>query len=157
MTTRHGLLPVLETVARLFDLYRQFYEMPADAGRARAFLEARMQRSESVILVAEDGGERILGFCQLYPSFCSLLAEPILVLNDLFVHPSGRRTGAGKALMLAAERYAQDSGAARMDLQTAESNRAAQALYESLGWTRDTVFRVYSKLVGRRSPDAIRP
>jgi ribosomal protein S18 acetylase RimI-like enzyme len=36
----------------------------------------------------------------------------------------------------------------RMDLTTAHTNTAAQALYESLGWTQDTVFRAYSKRVG---------
>jgi ribosomal protein S18 acetylase RimI-like enzyme len=149
ITTRRAGLADLDAVAALFDAYRQFYEMPADADRARAYIEARMKKGESVILVAEDEARTIVGFCQLYPSFCSVLAEPILVLYDLFVDPAARRSGAGRALMLAAERHGRDSGAARMDLQTAESNRSAQALYESLGWTRDTVFRVYTKAVGR--------
>jgi ribosomal protein S18 acetylase RimI-like enzyme len=148
-TTRYAGLPDLDAVAALFDAYRQFYEMPADAARARAYIAARMQKKESVILVAENGagGGPITGFCQLYPSFCSVLAEPILTLYDLYVRPDARRSGAARALMLAAERHATEAGAARMDLQTAESNRPAQALYESLGWTRDTVFRVYTKAV----------
>jgi ribosomal protein S18 acetylase RimI-like enzyme len=149
ITTRRAGLADLDAVAPLFDAYRQFYEMPADAGRARAYIEARMRNDESVILVAEDEAGTMLGFCQLYPSFCSVLAEPILVLSDLFVSPTARRTGAGKALMLAAERHGRDSGVARMDLQTAESNRTAQALYESLGWERDIVFRVYTKSLDR--------
>ena len=146
-TTRYAGPADLAAVAALFDAYRQFYEMPPDAGRARAYIAERMQKKQSVILVAEDDAGAITGFCQLYPSFCSVLAEQILVLYDLFVRPDARRSGAAKALMLAAERHAIEAGAARMDLQTAESNRPAQALYESLGWTRDTVFRVYTKAV----------
>jgi ribosomal protein S18 acetylase RimI-like enzyme len=144
-TTRYADVPDLDAVAALFDAYRQFYEMPADAGRARAYIAERMRENDSIILVAEDEAGTITGFCQLYPSFCSVLAEPILTLYDLYVRPDARRSGAARALMLAAERHAIEAGAARMDLQTAESNRPAQALYESLGWRRDRVFRVYSK------------
>jgi ribosomal protein S18 acetylase RimI-like enzyme len=35
-----------------------------------------------------------------------------------------------------------------MDLTTARSNHAAQALYESLGWKRDDVFLAYSRSLG---------
>jgi ribosomal protein S18 acetylase RimI-like enzyme len=146
-TTRYAGPTDLDAVAELFDAYRQFYEMPPDAARAKAFIAERMEKRQSVILVTEGEAGAITGFCQLYPSFCSVLAEPILVLYDLFVRPDARRSGAAKALMLAAERHATEAGVARMDLQTAESNRPAQALYESLGWTRDTVFRVYTKAV----------
>jgi ribosomal protein S18 acetylase RimI-like enzyme len=146
-TTRYAVQSDLEAVAALFDAYRQFYEMPPDADRARAYISERMRNKESVILIAEDEGASITGFCQLYPTFCSVLAEPILTLYDLYVRPEARRSGAARALMLAAERHAIEAGAARMDLQTAESNRPAQALYESLGWTRDMVFRVYTKAV----------
>ena len=156
ITTRRAGLADLDAVAPLFDAYRQFYEMPPDAARALSYLEARIRHDESVILVAEDPLGAIIGFCQLYPSFCSVLAEPILVLYDLFVDPVARRSGAGRALMLAAERHGRESGVARMDLQTAESNRSAQALYESLGWTRDTVFRVYTKNLAAHAPDVIR-
>jgi len=34
-----------------------------------------------------------------------------------------------------------------MDLTTAHTNTTAQKLYESLGWTLDTVFRAYSKRI----------
>jgi ribosomal protein S18 acetylase RimI-like enzyme len=36
-------------------------------------------------------------------------------------------------------------GKVRMDLTTARSNHAAQALYESLGWVRDEVFLAYAR------------
>jgi ribosomal protein S18 acetylase RimI-like enzyme len=80
----------------------------------------------------------------MYPTFCSVAAAPILVLYDLFVTSAARRTGAGKALLLAAHAYAQQAGVVRMDLSTAKNNLAAQALYESLGWKKDTQFFTYS-------------
>ena len=76
-------------IAPLFDAYRQFYEQPADADAALAFITARLERGESVILLARRPDGSALGFCQLYPSFCSVLAAPIYVLYDLFVVPEG--------------------------------------------------------------------
>ncbi|MBT9598956.1 MAG: GNAT family N-acetyltransferase, partial [Vitreoscilla sp.] len=84
------------------------------------------------------------GFCQLYPSFCSVEAAPVMVLYDLFVAPAARGQGLAGALMQAAEAHAREAGCARLDLSTAHDNLAAQALYESRGWLRDEVFRVYS-------------
>jgi ribosomal protein S18 acetylase RimI-like enzyme len=50
--------------------------------------------------------------------------------------------------MLAAEAHCRAHGVARMDLSTAYSNVQAQALYESLGWVRDTVYFVYNRSLG---------
>nr|WP_295770295.1 GNAT family N-acetyltransferase [Rhodoferax sp.] len=145
ISTRLAHVDDLPQVAALFDAYRQFYEQPADLAKAESFLSDRMHKGESSILVAESGSADILGFCQLYPSFCSVIAAPIAVLYDLFVAPSFRKSGAGRALMLAAEQHARQHGCARMDLTTAKTNVSAQTLYASLGWQRDEVFYAYSK------------
>jgi ribosomal protein S18 acetylase RimI-like enzyme len=84
---------------------------------------------------------------QLYPSFCSVEAKPTYMLYDLFVSPQARRSGAGKVLLQAAEKLAAARGKARMDLNTAKTNKPAQAAYESLGWVRDEEFYAYSKSV----------
>jgi ribosomal protein S18 acetylase RimI-like enzyme len=134
----------LERVAQLFDQYRQFYQQPADPLVARRFITQRFERGESAILVAERDVVGIIGFCQMYPSFCSVAAAPILVLYDLFVAPPARRGGVARALLQAAAQHARDCGVMRMELATARSNAAAQRLYESLGWTRDDVFLHYT-------------
>ena len=146
-TTREAGPNDAAAVAVLFDLYRQFYEQPADLPLAERFIQERMTRQESVILVAESPAAGLQGFCQLYPSFCSVEAQPIYVLYDLFVHPSARRSGAGRMLLQAAEARAAADGKVRMDLTTAKTNLKAQALYASLGWVRDEVFYTYSRRV----------
>ena len=146
LTTRIATASDLPAVASLFDGYRQFYEQAPDLALATAFIHDRITRNESVILVAQERGV-IVGFCQLYPSFCSVEAKPIYTLYDLFVAPAARKLGAGRALLLAAEQHAVHNGFARMDLTTAKTNMPAQALYESLGWHRDEVFYAYSKTV----------
>lgn len=145
--TRIATFQDLEPVAALFDAYRQFYEQAPDLALARQFVADRIQHQESVILVAETDERQILGFCQLYPSFCSVLARPIYVLYDLYVAVQGRKAGVGRALLLAAHAQALHSGKARMDLTTAKTNGPAQSLYESLGWVRDEVFYTYNKTV----------
>ncbi len=145
ISTRLATMRDLDSVASLFDAYRQFYEQPPDLPRARKFIQERIAREESVVYVAETDTGNIVAFTQLYPTFCSVRAAHTYVLYDLFVSPAARRTGAGKALMLAAEAHAAKAGAARMELSTARNNTAAQSLYESLGWVRDEAFYVYGK------------
>lgn len=147
MQTRLATTSDLEVVASLFDAYRQFYAQAPDLALATRFIRERMENRESVILLASNAAQQVVGFCQLYPSFCSVEAKPIYALYDLFVVPEARRTGAGRVLLLAAEQLAREHGKARMDLTTAKTNVAAQTAYESLGWVRDDVFYAYSKVV----------
>lgn len=145
--TRLANLADLETVAPLFDAYRQFYDQAPDLAGACRFLNERLINNESMVLLAEEAAGQAVGFCQLYPSFCSVEAAAIYTLYDLFVSPHARRGGVGRALLLAAEAQAVASGKVRMDLTTARHNQAAQSVYASLGWVRDEVFWTYSKRV----------
>jgi ribosomal protein S18 acetylase RimI-like enzyme len=142
---RHANTDDLEALAVLFDQYRQFYEQMPNVVLAKNFIAERLNNKDSVIFVAENEAKNLVGFCQIYPSFCSVAAAKIGVLYDLFVDASARKTGAGRALMLAAHEYAAKNGMARLDLSTAKNNLTAQALYESLGWVRDEVFYTYNK------------
>lgn len=143
--TREAILADLPRVAELFDLYRQFYKQSPNMVLALDFIARRFNKNESIILVAEDEMEGILGFCQLYPTFCSVEASPIYSLSDLFVLPVARKQGAGRQLLVAAEAKALAEGKVRLDLTTAKTNFPAQSLYESLGWQRDDIFYAYNK------------
>jgi ribosomal protein S18 acetylase RimI-like enzyme len=149
LSTRLATPDDVTAIARLFDAYRRFYGKERDLPLAARFIRERIESAESILIVAENAQRQIVGFCQLYPSFCSVAAAPICVLYDLFVDPQSRQLGAGRALMLAAEAQAAQRGFVRMDLSTARTNLAAQALYESLGWVRDEAFFVYSRSVER--------
>ena len=129
----------VELIAPLFDSYRQFYDRAADAHLAHAFIRDRLKANESVIFLAEAGEEssrEAVGFVQLYPSFSSVAACRIWVLNDLFVVPTARRYGVGRALMEAARQHAIQTGARRLTLETTTENRTAWLLYEDLGYVR---------------------
>ena len=140
----------LDALAKLFDGYRVFYKQPSSPALARAFIEERLRRDESVVFIARDGGNReALGFTQLYPMFSSVSARRIWVLNDLFVAPAVRKRGVARALMDCARDFAREAGALRLILETAEDNHAAQALYESLGYIRESGERHYALELGK--------
>jgi len=125
----------LGEVARLFDLYRQFYECPPDSELATRFIKERLENSESDIFLAVDGNTGC-GFVQLYPSFCSVQAVRIYILYDLYVEADYRKSGWGESLMNRGTQWARENGAARLDLLTARTNTAGQHLYEKLGYKR---------------------
>jgi ribosomal protein S18 acetylase RimI-like enzyme len=134
-----------ERIAILFDSYRQFYDQTSDLRLAREFIHDRLNAGESVILIAESPTREALGFVQLYPCFSSVAARRIWVLNDLFVAPEARGSGVGRALMEGARRLALETGAKRLVLETLTGNRAAQSLYESLGYVcENEAARFYS-------------
>jgi GNAT superfamily N-acetyltransferase len=140
---RQAALHDLDRLVPLFDGYRVFYGKPSNPTVARDFLHNRISRSESLVLIAEDARGNTVGFAQLYPSFSSVRAAPILILNDLFVAQSARRGGVGAALLAAAADLGRVSGAARLKLSTAITNTAAQRLYDAMGWKRDDEFCEY--------------
>ena len=146
ISTRQASRDDVEAIAHLFDAYRQFYAQPPSIDVARGFIGHRLANNQSVIFVAEDSG-RMIGFCQLYPSFCSVQAAPIYTLYDLFVQESERKSGAGRQLITAAEAHARSTGAVRLDLTTAKDNLRAQSVYEALDWVRDDVFYTYQKAI----------
>ncbi|HKW25210.1 MAG TPA: GNAT family N-acetyltransferase [Terriglobales bacterium] len=132
----------VQRIAPLFDAYRQFYKQKADLAAAGAFIAQRLQRDESVIFLALNG-DKAVGFVQLYPCFSSTAMKRMWILNDLFVTPEARRSGAAKALMERARQWAVETNADSLWLETAVDNHPAQRLYESLAWKRDNDYYRY--------------
>lgn len=136
----------LADVARLFRGYLDFYDAPGDRGDAESFIRHRMERSESTILLARERGAAV-GFAQVYPTFSSVRRASVWILNDLFVHPDHRRSGAGRALLRAVADQAAAEGVVRVELSTDETNHEAQALYEAEGYVTGLPVRYYVKRI----------
>ena len=134
----------LDELARLFNLYRIFYEQKDDLDRAYDFIKARLVNQQSIVFVAEDDPDQLSGFVQLYPSFCSVSTIPILILYDLYVDQNHRGKGIGRLLMNQASKHAKDNGFKRLELSTAITNVIGQSLYESLNYQRDEDFYHYA-------------
>jgi ribosomal protein S18 acetylase RimI-like enzyme len=126
-------------VIDLFNKYRVFYNQPSNIDLARNFIQARLDKDESVIFVAtiKDKSAVIpIGFTQLYPKFSSGRAIKIWVLNDLYVEQEHRKQGIGESLINVALKYVKEDRASHVELSTAVDNYAAQSLYESIGFKR---------------------
>ena len=152
VAVRQATIFDLDVVVPLFDAYRQFYRRPSDLDLARRFLLERFQHNQSIIFLALRQDGSAVGFTQLFPSFSSVSAARIFILNDLYVRPEVRRKRVGALLLSAAASFGRAVGAVRLTLSTEVTNAAAQALYEAEGWTRQTDFYVYNLAVDAQKP-----
>jgi ribosomal protein S18 acetylase RimI-like enzyme len=129
--------------------YREFVR-PGDAGweeylQRIADIESRAART-TIFVAVED--ERILGTATLElagrvePEDDPSLAPDEAHIRMLGVHPDARRRGIALALMEACFERAREEGKDRMTLHTTHRMRAAQEMYERLGFCRlpDRVF-----------------
>ena len=124
---------LLELIKGYFAFYRTPF--PAESTMEALLDLIEQDPGRGVQLVAELGG-RLQGFASLYSCFDTLVADRILVMNDLFVDPSFRDHGVGAALFDASLAYATASGYARMDWVTAADNHDAQRFYDRHGGRR---------------------
>lgn len=133
----------LDQAAGLFNQYRIFYELPDDLASSCDFLKANLEGKRSRIFLVLDDQGTAQAFAQLYPALCSLAMKRFYWLYDLFVAPEARKSGYTRQLMNHLTTLLRAEGADRISLDTATSNKAAQALYESLGYVRESEFLTY--------------
>lgn len=98
------------------------------AERAGAFIED----GTLVFLLAGDGPDGLAQMRYLRTMWDSGLSA---YLEELYVVPALRGRGIGRALLESAMEAARAAGATHMDLNTGETDTAARALYESVGFT----------------------
>lgn len=139
MTALRRLVRADEAVWRaLWAGYLDFYNAPlAEAVTAETF--RRLVEDERFFaLVAEKDGAAV-GFvhCLFHPATWAV--EDYCYLEDLFVAPAARGTGAGRALIEAVYAEADRRGAARVYWHTDEGNRTARRLYDNLATKSDFV------------------
>jgi ribosomal protein S18 acetylase RimI-like enzyme len=120
-------------IGRLFTDFNEEFDEPTPPAEDVARRAAEhIEEGHSTFLIAGDGPD---GFAQLrYRP--SLYAEGLEAhLQELYVVPSLRGRGIGRALMDAVLEEARRAGATFIDLGTSEDDTAARGLYESAGFT----------------------
>jgi ribosomal protein S18 acetylase RimI-like enzyme len=140
-------LQQLDQAAALFNEYRQFYELADDLPASRAFLKSNLETNASRVFLVRDEQFVPLAFAQLYPAICSLEMKPFYWLYDLFVAPAARHQGCARLMLNHLVTLLSAEGAQRISLDTARTNQAAQALYESLGYEQERQFLTYHRLL----------
>jgi ribosomal protein S18 acetylase RimI-like enzyme len=121
-----------EAVARLLhDFNEEFDEATPGPEALAERVRVLLDHGDTVILVGGDGPDG-LAVLRFRPAIWT--DAPECYLAELYVVPSRRGQGLGRAIMEAAIEAARAEGATYMDLGTAEDDTAARALYESLGF-----------------------
>lgn len=85
---------------------------------------------QGLTFVAEDAEGAVLGMV-----FLRVSGAEAMEIKRLYVLPAARGTGAGRALVEAAEDAARKAGAAALRLDTTRNLEPAIALYRSMGFT----------------------
>jgi GNAT superfamily N-acetyltransferase len=91
--------------------------------------------STGYLLGAPKAGTPAAGVVQLRFRWSVWRAADDCLLEDLFVTAESRRIGLGRALLAAAIDRARERGCRRIELSTAERNKAAVELYRSAGFS----------------------
>lgn len=102
-------------------------------------------------VIAESEGEPV-GFALYFFNFSTWLGKLGLYLEDLYVKPTQRGHGTGKALLLHLAHIAKARGCGRMEWSVLDWNEPAIGFYKSLGampLDGETVFRLSEDVLGR--------
>jgi GNAT superfamily N-acetyltransferase len=113
------------------------YEKLADAVRLdRASFGNHLfgPRPMAEVLIAELDAAPI-GFALFFHNFSTFEGRPGIYLEDLFVDPAARGSGAGKALLSALAQLAIERGCARLEWAVLDWNEPAIRFYKSIGAT----------------------
>jgi ribosomal protein S18 acetylase RimI-like enzyme len=123
-----------EDIGRLLHDFNTEYDDHTPGPEAMGKRIAELLGSGDVTVLVGGAGPDGLALLRFRPSLWSESLD--CYLEELYVVPDRRGQGLGQALMVAAMDTARAEGAAYMDLGTAETDTAARALYEKLGFSR---------------------
>jgi GNAT superfamily N-acetyltransferase len=142
-TTTETDVPVILSLIRELAEYERAPEavVATEAGLREVLFGSK---PSAEVLVALEEGEAV-GFAVYFYNFSTWLGRPGLYLEDLFVRPSLRGKGYGRALLERLARIAQDRGCGRMEWAVLDWNEPAIQFYKKLGaepLTEWTVFRL---------------
>jgi GNAT superfamily N-acetyltransferase len=128
--TKRDVPTILRLIRGLAEYERLAHEMEATPARVRAHGFGPRRYFETII--GRRGGKPV-GFALYFFTYSTFLARPTLYLEDLFVLPEERGTGAGKALLRALARIAVRRGCGRLEWAVLDWNRPAIGFYRRLG------------------------
>jgi ribosomal protein S18 acetylase RimI-like enzyme len=120
-------------VGRLLDDFNTEYDDYTPGAEAMGRRIGQLLMSGDVTVLLGGDGPDGLAVLRFRPSLWSETLD--CYLEELYVIPDRRGEGLGQALMEAAMKTARAEGAGYMDLGTAETDTAARALYEKLGFS----------------------
>lgn len=120
-------------IARLLnDFNLEFLEPTPGVEALSEYSRRLLCDGEMAVLLAGEGPDGI-SLLRFRPSVWT--GEPEAHLQELYVVPTLRGRGIGRELLERTIEFARAAGATGIDLNTGETDTAARALYESMGFT----------------------
>ena len=135
-TVRRATAGDAPAVARLLTDFNREFDAPTPPVEELAERIDHLLRGGDTVVLLVGNDPDGLAFLRFRDALWSSGLE--CYLAELYVVPSRRGSGLGRALMDAALREARDRGADTMDIGVDEPDLAARRLYESLGFTNRT-------------------
>ncbi len=115
---------------------------PDDAAAARLVADLAGNSSRFDCLLAEID-DTPAGYALFFETYSTFKGQPKLYLEDIFVEPAYRSTGAGFALFSAVAREAVRRGCAALEWAVLDWNRLALDFYEKLGGNHEREWLPY--------------
>ncbi len=137
MIYRKVTIEDLNSISKLFNAYRVFYKKENDVTAGKEFISDRIINNDSEIFIAENSGNEIIGFVQLYSLFSSTRMKKLWLLNDLFVNPKHRGKGVSVGLIDKAKELVIKTKACGMFLETEKTNIIGNNLYPKTGFKQN--------------------
>lgn len=128
--TTEDIQIVLEFIRDLAEYENHLDYFEATEERVRRWIFGPEARAR--VLLAHEG-ETPVGFAVYYFTFSTFAALPGIYLEDLFVKPSYRKQGVGKALLCALARVAKTTDCTRIEWAVLHWNENAIRFYKNLG------------------------
>ena len=121
---------ILQFIHDLADYEKLAHAVNTDRDTLARYLFGARPMAE--VLIAERQGDAI-GFALFFHNFSTFEGRPGLYLEDLFVRPEARGSGAGKALLVRLAQLAVERDCARLEWSVLDWNEPAIAVYRAIG------------------------
>jgi GNAT superfamily N-acetyltransferase len=126
---------LLELFGELAEYEHLTHELRATEQGLETALFGKRPVAEALIAErdADSGSSEILGYALFFPTFSSFLTSTGVWLEDLFVRPSHRGEGVGRALLSAVAVRVREQGGERLEWAALDWNELALGFYRRIG------------------------
>lgn len=125
-------------LAALARLYEQFWNEQSDLQKMEEAFDCITDAGTHVLLCAEEGGKMIGSVMGVVCAELYGDCRPFMVIENMIVDTTSRRSGAGRRLLQALEELARARKCTQMILVTEKDRLDACAFYEACGFQKNT-------------------
>lgn len=140
---------ILDFIRQLAEYEKLSHEVQATEEALRQTLFGERPYAEVLLAYWDD---EPVGFALFFHNYSTFLAKPGLYLEDLFVNPSARGRGIGKALLTRLAEVANQRGCGRVEWSVLDWNTPSIEFYRRMGAVAKdewTIFRLTGEALER--------